>query len=156
MLLEIFYAIVGSWGRTAIEWMLANPAIVGAALLMWIVTLLSGKAQLRRIKSRTGLLVLEMARQSLEEEPRPGVDQLYDRLYPQWCQMVRRSALFIPHRWELWPLPATPSIVRGRIDFTPEWLDQYLRTFGFEVRSPGPQAKSPRGKSTEQFKNKKK
>ena len=154
MLLEIIYAIVGSWGRAAIEWMLANPAIVGAALLIWTLILLSGKAQLRRIERRTGLLVLEAARRALEEGLRPGVDQLYDRLYPQWCQMVRRSALFILHRWELWPLPATPSIVRRRIDFTPEWLDQYLRMHGFKVRGADPETKPSGGKPTGQARNK--
>lgn len=115
MLQEMLYAIVGSWGRAAIEWMLANPAIVGAALLIWMGLLFGGKVQFKRIESRTGSLVLEMARQYLEEDPLLRADQLYDRLYPQWCQMVRRSALFIPHRWELWPLPANP-IHRTRAD----------------------------------------
>jgi len=153
MLLEIIYAIVGSWGRAAIEWMLANPAIVGAVLLIWMGILLGGKMQLRRVERRTGLLVLEAARQALGEEPRPRVDQLYDRLYPQWCQMVRRSALFILHRWELWPLPATPSIVRRRIDFTPEWLAQYLRTHGFKVHGADPKTKPSGGKPTGQARN---
>jgi hypothetical protein len=156
MLLEIIYAIVGPWGRAAIEWMLANPVIVGAALFIWMGILFSGKAQLKRIESRTHSLVLEGARQYLEEDPRLTATHLYDRLYPQWRQMVRRSALFITHRWELWPLPAIPSIVRERIDFTPEWLDQYLRTQGFKVRGPGPRAKSSRGKPTKQFRKKKK
>jgi hypothetical protein len=133
MLQEMIYAIVGSWGRAAIEWMLARPLVMGITLLVWMGMLYSGKVQLKRVESRTHSLVLEGAHQYLSEAPRLNADHLYDRLYPQWRQMVRRSALFITHRWELWPLPAIPAIVRERIDFTPEWLGQYLRTHGFDV-----------------------
>ena len=42
MLLEIVYAIVGSWGRAAIEWMVANPVIVGGALLVLDVPTFNG------------------------------------------------------------------------------------------------------------------
>ena len=133
MLQEILYAIVGSWGRAAIEWMLAHPLVMGIILLAWMGMLYGGKAQLKRVESRTHSLVLEEARQYLAEAPGLNANHLYDRLYPQWRQMVRRSALFITHRWELWPLPAIPSLVRQRIGFTPEWLGQYLRTHGFDV-----------------------
>lgn len=153
MFQEILYSIVGSWGRAAIQWMLANPSIVGVVLLVWMGMLFLGKVQLKRIESRTSSLVLEVSRQYLREDPLLRADQLYGRLYPQWSQMVRSSALFIPHRWELWPLPATPSIVRERIDFTPEWLSQYLRTHGFDVRAP--KGKSARRKSTKPVKTKK-
>ncbi len=133
MLLEIIYGLVGGWGRAVLEWISANPAPAGIFLLVWIALVLSGKRQLGVIEARTGPLVVEGARKALEENPNLTPGQLYTQIYPHWCQMARRSALFIPHRWELWPLPASPSIIRDRIGFTPQWLAHHLAIHGILV-----------------------
>jgi hypothetical protein len=133
MLQEILYSIVGDWGEAAIKWMLANPLIVGAALLMWMGSLAAGKYQVQRLKSRTESLVLEAAQQWRAAGRGLGAKDLYRNLYPEWSAMVRHSALFIPHRWELWPVPASPTRVEERIGFSPEWIHDFLTEQGFSV-----------------------
>jgi hypothetical protein len=147
MFQEILYAIVGPWGRAAIEWMLAHPLITGTGFLIWTVLLVAGKAQLRRIEARTLPLVFDESRQMLAEQPGLTAEELYDRLYPAWCRMVRRTAWFVPHRWEIWPLPASPRIVRDRIGFTPHWVVQRLSEQGIHLRGSRPKGKTPEGGS---------
>lgn len=148
MFQEILYAIVGGWGRAAIEWMLAHPAITGTGLLIWTVLLLTGQAQLRRVEARTLPLVLDETRRALADDPGLTAAELYDRLYPAWCRMVRHTAWFVPHRWEMWPLPAFPAVVRDRMKFTPQWLAQRLSENGVHLRGGGPKEKAPPREST--------
>lgn len=122
----IFFAMIGSWGRAVIRWALDNPYAVGGFLSLWMVLFLAGNWQLSRIKERTNKLVIDEAKRSLGETPGITVKQFYEKLKPSWDAMVKNSALFIPHRWELWPMPATPGIVEKRIDFTPAWLGEFL------------------------------
>ena len=138
MFQELLYAMIGSWGRAVIEWALANPVQVGMACAAWLIVIGASKLQLKWIKDRTETLMLTTARGVLEANPRLPVDKLFDQLYPVWVEMVRKTALFIPHRWEVWPVPATPERVAGRLDFTPEWLGQHLLANGIEVRGVKP------------------
>lgn len=138
MFQELLYTLIGSWGRAVIQWALANPVTVGLACGAWLLVLGAGKLQLKRIKDRTENLMLASARSALETDPRLSIDKLYERLYPAWVEMVRKTAFFIPHRWEIWPMPATPKHVAGRLDFTPEWLGQHLLANGIRVRGVSP------------------
>lgn len=122
----IFFAMIGSWGRAVIRWALENPFTVGGFLTLWMVLFLSGTWQLNRIKERTSALSLREAKRLLKDNPEINIREFYNNVKPAWEQMVRDSALFIPHRWELWPIPATPEIVQERVDFTPEWLGEFL------------------------------
>jgi hypothetical protein len=145
---ELIYAILGPWGRAVIEWLLAHPAVLGSILAVWMGLMLWSQQSLRRVQNRTNALVLEGARKALAANPRLNSAQVYEQLYPEWCLMVRRSAMVVPHRWELWPLPATPSIVRDRIGFTPHWLWGHLVANGIRpagaAPEPGKAAKSTR------------
>jgi hypothetical protein len=138
MFQELLYTLIGSWGRAVIEWALVNPVQVGLACGAWLVIIGASKLQLKWIKDRTESLMLTTASGLLEVNPRLPVDKLFDQVYPIWSEMVRKTALFIPHRWEVWPVPATPERVAGRLDFTPEWLGQHLLANGVEVHGVKP------------------
>jgi hypothetical protein len=138
MFQELLYTLIGSWGRAVIEWALANPVQVGLACGAWLIIIGASKLQLKWIKDRTESLMLTTASGFLEVNPRLPVDKLFDQVYPVWSEMVRKTALFIPHRWEVWPVPATPERVAGRLDFTPEWLGQHLLANGVEVHGVKP------------------
>lgn len=138
MFQELLYTLIGSWGRAVIEWALANPVQVGLACGAWLIIIGASKLQLKWIKDRTESLMLTTASRLLEVNPRLPVDKLFDQVYPIWSEMVRKTALFIPHRWEVWPVPATPERVAGRLNFTPEWLGQHLLANGVEVHGVKP------------------
>ena len=143
MFQEILYAIVGKWGRAAIEWMLANPVIVAGVLLVWMGVMVWSRSNLRQVERQTGLLVLEGARRALGASSRLTAEQLYDQLYPDWSEMVRKTAPLVPHRWELWPLPGTPSIVRKQIGFSPHWVWGHLLAHGMRPAGSDPGAREP-------------
>lgn len=139
----IFFAMIGSWGRAVIGWALENPTPVGAFFTVWLVLFAASQWQLNRIKERTNILAIEQAQKQLGDNPSITVKQFYEALRPAWEQMVRASALFIPHRWELWPLPATPGIVEQRIDFSEEWLGEFLWLEEIKMRGAKPREDAP-------------
>ncbi len=139
----IFFAMIGSWGRAVIGWALENPEVVGGLLTLWMVLFLAGSWQLSRIKERTNTLSLEEAKRLLEDNPDITISQFYEYLKPKWDKMVRTSAFFVPHRWELWPLPATPGVVQRRIDFSPEWLGEYLWLEEIKMKGAEPREDAP-------------
>lgn len=140
MFQEILYGLVGDWGEAGIKWMVANPAVVGAVLLVWMALLGAGKLQVRRIQGRTQSMVLDAANQRRGESKGVSAKQLHRRLYPEWSDMVRHSALFVPHRLEMWPVPATPDNVQHHVDFSPEWIYRFLTKQGFRVHGAKPKA----------------
>lgn len=137
MLYEIFRSMLGAWGRAVIDWLQAHPATTAGVLALWLALFFTGKYQLQRLQQRTQELVLENTPILLKQEPGLSAQQLYDLLYPEWRLMLRKTAWFIPHRWELWPVPATPKRAAQRIDFTPEWLHQHLMANEIEVPENG-------------------
>jgi hypothetical protein len=138
MLLEIFYSLIGTWLRSFLEWIQAHPTVSISVLGLWMAYFFTAKYQLKRIEERTSAFVLENAQEVLAENPQLTSEQLYKNLYPSWCQMLRKTAWFIPHRFELWPVPATPERVRARINFTPEWLASHLWIHGTQLPGASP------------------
>jgi hypothetical protein len=138
MLLEIFYSMIGNWARAVIEWFQTHPTITLTVFVIWTAVFFSGKYQLRRIESRTHDLVLEGARKALENNPQLSSKQMYELLYPQWTEMLGKTAWFVPHRLELWPIRATPDRVSERIDFTQEWLASHLWANGVKLKGAKP------------------
>jgi hypothetical protein len=141
MFQELLYTLIGSWGRAVIQWALANPVTVGLACGAWLAVIGSSKLQLKWLKDRTAEMTISSARIVLEKEPQLQIAKLYERLYPIWSDMVRKTAFFIPHRWEIWPVPATPKRVAERLEFSPEWLGEHLWANGIEVRGAAPKKK---------------
>jgi hypothetical protein len=130
MIRAMIDAILGPWGATALDWALEHSAITGGVLFLWIAALLLGKAQLQRVERKTHAFVLQQAWQLLGREPGLTAHELYDLIYPEWCQWVKGLAFFIPHRWEMWPVPASPARLRERLGLTPAWLASHLRSHG--------------------------
>jgi hypothetical protein len=102
--------------------------------------LAAGKLQVRRIQDRTQSMVLDAANQRRGEGKGVGAKQLHRRLYPEWCEMVRHSAFFVPHRLEMWPVPATPDNAQHHVNFSPAWIYEFLTARGFRVHGAKPKA----------------
>jgi len=145
MIEGLLYAMIGDWGLAVINFATENPGWILLATGAWATMFGLGKLQLKSIHTKTESWVLESSKQIVIDSPSITVDKLYEQLYPEWVQNLRGSAAFILHRWEIWPVPATPRFVKDRIDFTPEWLGGYLWANGLKVRggkAPGEQGTS--------------
>jgi hypothetical protein len=140
MILELIYGILGPWSRTFVNWSIDHPLPVGLLAAALLGIWLSSKYQLNKIEKATKQYSLEASRAELDKNPRIKTDELYDRIFPGWSEMVLRTAWFVPHRWELWPVPTNPEKVRDQVKFTPEWLEQFLLENGIEVQ-PSPEGK---------------
>ncbi len=149
MFQEMIYAMLGQWSRVVVEWAIANPIPVGmfftAILAMWI----GGKYQFQRIEQGTEEYLLSQAPAKLAVNPNLSDRQLYENLYPGWADMVRKKAIFILHRWELWPIPATPDRVQERLGFTAEWMGEFLNENDIQVRQD-PQFKKKSGDASKE------
>lgn len=106
------------------------PPILPIFLGVWLAFFLAARFQTNRIKKATTELVLSMIEPALEDHPHLTVEEYYNQILPVWNETVPGKALFMLHKLELWPIPATPQRVKKRINFTPAWVGAYLKIHG--------------------------
>jgi hypothetical protein len=138
MLEGLFYALIGKWGLAVIDFATNNPGLILAACGLWLSIFILGKYQLNSIQKKTEAWLLDSSKRILADKPKINAEKLFEQLYPEWENNLRGSAYFIMHRWEIWPVPATPRFVKDRIHFTPEWLGGFLWANG--IKLPGSKA----------------
>ncbi len=146
MLEGLFYTLIGKWGLGVIEFATTHPGLILVLFGLWLSVFYLGRYQLNAIRSKTEAWVLDSAKRILQEHPGINEGKLYEQLYPEWETNLKGSAYFIMHRWEIWPVPATPRFVKGRLDFTPEWLGGFLWANGIKLPGSKPLEK-PEGPS---------
>ena len=111
-----------------------NSQIVITLLsVAWLAMFILGRKQYEDIKKQTLQLLTEGADRAKARNIELSVQEYYDQLQPVWEEMVRRTARFVLHKTELFPVPATPDYVRKRMNFTPAWLGAYLRLHHYKV-----------------------
>lgn len=98
-------------------------------LILWYVIFLAGTFQFRSLKKKTEILVLEKVKAQTETSP-ATCEEIYQAIYPKWCEMVRKSAYFIPSKSELRPISASVQNVEARLNFSSQWINAYLEKQG--------------------------
>jgi hypothetical protein len=96
-------------------------------LVLWYVVLVAGTIQYRVLKRKTIEMILARAERMPDADREHLPERVYEALYPEWCDMVRRSAWFIPSKSELRPIPATAENVKVRFGFSPRWVQECLK-----------------------------
>ena len=79
------------------------------------------------LKRKTVNMILKRAERMADASLEHLRERLYEARYSEWCNMVRRSAWFIPSKSELRPIPATAENVKMRFGFSPKWVMECLR-----------------------------
>lgn len=100
---------------------------------IWLLFLMGGRYQLNRIKKNTVDIVLSEAKKVVSRTPPLNLSSFYHDIYPIWVDMVRKSAYFVPHKSELFPIPARPDAICARINFSADWVGAFLEKNGYEV-----------------------
>ena len=95
-------------------------------LVLWYIFFVAGTIQYRRLKKKTIAIVMKYAKRAIDGEFEKSYEKVYEALYPEWCEMVRKSALFIPDKSELKPIVAKPENVKELFKFSPQWVKACL------------------------------
>jgi hypothetical protein len=91
-------------------------------LVIWYIVFVAGTIQYRVLRRKTIALVLKYAQNASNGGRDKSPERLYQALYPEWCEMVKKSAWFIPNRSELAPILANVENVKERFKFSPQWV----------------------------------
>ncbi len=134
MMLQMVRAMLGPFVFIA-DWATANPLAWGAILFVWTGVWALGKVQQQRIANETTGLVLDMSHKLLAEKPTASAQDLYKAIYPVWAASLPRWAKFVPHRLEMWPVPARPEAVQQQLQFSPEWISRTLAEHEIQVQT---------------------
>ena len=110
-----------------------SPTVSVAVFSIWLILFLWGRSQLNNIKDATTQLVLENIEAAKKKNKKLTLDQYYKILYPKFEVYVKANAKFVPHKTELFPMPAKPEYVKTRIHFTPEWVGAFLKLNGHTI-----------------------
>jgi hypothetical protein len=102
------------------------PIVSFIFLASWLFMFLTSREQMRRIKKRTEALVLSIAKKAMQERPGLTLNQLYELVLPDWRAMVPKTAWYILHKTELFPVPARPDTVIERLKFGPDYVGTIL------------------------------
>ena len=137
MFVAFIESMLGSLGRPVLDFMLNNQLFVAGILAVWMGIFVAGRLQLRRIKHRSVELVLDMGQELIARKPHITARGLYKRIYPRWCELVRKWAWFIPHRLDLWPVPVNPETVQQKLAFSPQWIASVLHQHSIRLEEDG-------------------
>ncbi len=83
--------------------------VYAVVLFVWLALFLAAKWQYDRLRKRTIELALAKAEELMRRDRSVTVEQCYEALLPDWKAMLKQTTWFIPHKTELWPMPATPD-----------------------------------------------
>ncbi len=111
----------------------SNGNFFAIVLGLWLIFFLLGQYQMKQIKKKTVAIVLDHAKIYLNKYPAPNLLSFYNEIYPTWVEMVRSTAIFVPHKSELFPVPARPERLRESIHFSAEWVGAYLEKNGYKI-----------------------
>lgn len=126
MVREMVAQMLGGFGNALLIRLTSDPVLLAGFLCLWFTVIVAGNMQLRRIESETVRFVRRESAQALAANPRIEPKQLFQIVYPAWTAQLGRWGWFVPHRWELWPVPVRPETVQRRFQFTPAWLQMVL------------------------------
>ena len=126
--------MLGEWGDLALDFIQHNPTVVAAVLLVWMGLFAAGRWQLWRIRQESVKLVVAVAQELTATKPHLTSQELYERIYARWGERVGQWAWFVPHRLELWPVPATAQAVQQKFPFSPQWVAEVLRQHEIKLK----------------------
>ena len=129
-------------GEALINFPEIPPTISVIVFTIWIIFFLWGRAQFNNVKDKTVSLIIENIDEAKKKIKNLTIDQYYEMIYPQFEEIVKTSAKFIPHKTELFPVPAKPEYVKTRMNFTPEWVGAILSLHGHAIKADRKQQKT--------------
>ena len=110
-----------------------HPTVSVIIFSIWLIFFFWSRAQFDKVKEATTSLVLANIGEAKKLNKSLNIDQYFEILYPKFEEIVKANAKFIPHKTELFPMPAKPLYVKTRMNFTPEWIGAILKLHGNSI-----------------------
>lgn len=130
MLIGWIRAMLGPF-NAVLDYFSAHPEALTALLAIWAGVYYIGYLQLKRIEAKTRTLVLKESRLRLQARPGASAQELFEAIYPLWvAEFQGWRFLYIPHRWDLWPVRPTEKNVTAKLALNPEWVADLLAKNG--------------------------
>jgi hypothetical protein len=134
MIMGWIRSMLGPFG-VIMDFFAAHPEILTGILALWMLLYAAGRIQLVLIQRRTERLVINRARRLVAENPLLTLAELREAFLPTWQEEVKKwNFLFVPHKFDFWPVPASPKNVLVKFPISPEWLAKALDTNGIKVQ----------------------
>ncbi len=111
-----------------INWFGENPIYLSLICLVWLLLWGAGKIQFHKNIQYLRDATSSVTKQLISEGKEVNIHIIYQTVYQQWQQRIEHLSWFIPHRYELWPIPAKIEELKNRIGFSPEWVEEFLTT----------------------------
>ncbi len=146
MIMAWIRSMLGPFG-VIMDFFAAHPEILTAILAVWMLLYVAGRIQLKLIEQRTAQLVIERTRRLIAADPAISFAALREKILPEWQEACQGwNYKFVPHKFEFWPVPATPKNVLVKLPLGPEWFATVLKTNGINLKDMPVEAATKRSK----------
>ncbi len=126
MVIEFIYMMLGPWSRVALPWLASQSSWIAGLGVVLVVLVGAGEMQLKKNEQYLQKDIVAVAH-SLRNQGRDILpEDVFEKVQKDWSEQINKLAWFIPHRWDMWPIPATLPNVKERIGFSPEWVKNVL------------------------------
>lgn len=109
-----------------LDFIFENPRIVNSILVAIVLIYIAGRVQLKIIQQKSESLVVELGREITRKKPHITKSGLFKKIYPQWSDAIRGWAIFVPSKYDFYPVLVKPEIVKQKMDFSPDWMASVL------------------------------
>jgi len=103
---------------------------------VWLIIFLLGKSQLRSIEKISASYIIQKYEELAAHNRKIRLGQFFSAISGDWEKVVKGKVLFVPHRYELWPMPASPKYLAKRLPFTENWVGKVLVEHNMELKDP--------------------
>jgi len=120
-----------------------HPEIVAIVVSIMLILYILGRMQLNNISKRTKEFVLGRYQDVIQRRPKITAGGLYKLIYPEWEKEVVKWAKFIPHKFDLWPMPVTAARAKEKLSFNVDWVKEVLKKNKLEILNDEEEPSNP-------------
>lgn len=105
-----------------LDWLIAHQTVVTLLFAFILIVYALGKYQLSIVSRRTEQFVLSRFFEMKSVQPNITPEVFFKATYPEWESLIKTCGWFIPHKFDLWPVPINGKNVETKIGYSPEWI----------------------------------
>ncbi len=116
-----------------LDWLIAHQTFVTVLFALILLVYALGRYQLGVAFHKTEEFVLKRFPELKAQNPNTTPESFFRETYPEWEALIKTCGWFVPHKFDLWPVPMSGKSVKDKIGYSPEWIAALLSRGGMEV-----------------------